>query len=483
MSIKKTSDSLYVIFVAAIASIGGFLFGFDTGIISGALPFLKQSWGGMSTGHLEWITTAAVLGALLGALLSARIVNIYGRKSILIFISIVFALGAVLSGAATGFLFLAISRVILGVAIGIASYVVPLYISEISPMKYRGALVSSFQLMIAVGIVTSYFTDLAIADELNPFSWRMMFYIGLYPALVLFVGALFLPETPRYLISNGYFEKGKMVLSRIESPKFAEQTFKQIKDDILIDKKQKSGFLNIFRKEFKFPIVIAIGIMFFQQFVGINTVIYYAPTIFLMAGFKGTFYALYATFGVGVINVIATLIFMFLIDKIGRRALYFMGLTGMFLSMLALGIFFLMHNLLGDVLPILTVSMVLIYVFFFAISIGPLGWLIISEIFPLRVRAQGMSLGAISNWLFNAVVTFTFLKLAWLLTFPGMELMGISGVPEPNPSGSFFVYAIIAFVGIIWGVKYIPETKGVSLEQIEKQLSNGKKPKEFLNTY
>ncbi|MGC9341518.1 MAG: sugar porter family MFS transporter [Bacteroidales bacterium] len=468
-----------VIIIAAVASTGGLLFGFDTGVISGALPFLRESWG-LTSGQQEWITTSALIGAVLGALSSGRLTDIFGRKKVIMVTSVIFALGAILTGAAPTPGFLAGSRIVLGIAIGISSFTVPLYISEISPTKIRGALVSSFQLMITIGILVSYFSDLAIADESNPFSWRWMFYVGVFPAIILFVGMLFLPETPRFLIGKGKDEKGRKILSKVEDPELVDIAIKRIKDDIEKDKLQATNWTEIFKPWLRTALFIAIGIMFVQQFVGINTIIYYAPTVFIIAGFGGAKAAIAATVSVGVVNVLSTVLSMFLIDKLGRRKLYFIGLTGMAVALAALGTFFLLKDSLGPSLKYITVGTVLIYIFFFAISLGPLGWLIISEIFPLKVRGLGMSIGSLSNWLFNAVVTFTFMKLAWAFTAPGMEIIN-EGVPEPdpNPAGSFFVYSIIAVIGIIWGLKYIPETKGITLEEIEDHWRQGKSPREL----
>lgn len=468
-----------VIIIAAVASTGGLLFGFDTGVISGALPFLRESWG-LTSGQQEWITTSALIGAVLGALSSGRLTDIFGRKKVIMVTSVIFALGAILTGAAPTPGFLAGSRIVLGIAIGISSFTVPLYISEISPTKIRGALVSSFQLMITIGILVSYFSDLAIADESNPFSWRWMFYVGVFPAIILFLGMLFLPETPRFLIGKGKDEKGRKILSKVEDPELVDVAIKRIKDDIEKDKLQATNWTEIFKPWLRTALFIAIGIMFVQQFVGINTIIYYAPTVFIIAGFGGAKAAIAATVSVGVVNVLSTVLSMFLIDKLGRRKLYFIGLTGMAVALAALGTFFLLKDSLGPSLKYITVGTVLIYIFFFAISLGPLGWLIISEIFPLKVRGLGMSIGSLSNWLFNAVVTFTFMKLAWAFTAPGMEIIN-EGVPEPdpNPAGSFFVYSIIAVIGIIWGLKYIPETKGITLEEIEDHWRQGKSPREL----
>lgn len=476
---ENKQNMTLVVVIAAVASTGGLLFGFDTGVISGALPFLKQSWG-LTDSQQEWITTSALIGAVLGALGSGRLTDIFGRKKVILVTSVIFALGSILTGAATSPAFLAGSRIVLGVAIGISSFTVPLYISEISPTKVRGALVSSFQLMITIGILVSYFSDLAFADESNPFSWRWMFYVGVFPALILLIGMLFLPETPRFLIGKGKEEAGRKILSKVEDPSIVEEAIQKIKDDIRKDKEQATDWKEIFKPWLRTALFIAIGIMFVQQFVGINTIIYYAPTVFIIAGFAGAKAAIAATVSVGVVNVLSTVVSMFLIDKLGRRKLYFIGLSGMAVSLAALGTFFIFKDSLGTSLKYITVGSILIYIFFFAISLGPLGWLIISEIFPLKVRGLGMSIGSLSNWLFNAIVTFTFLKLAWVFTAPGMEILNEGDkVASPNPGGAFFVYAVIAVLGIIWGIKYIPETKGVTLEQIEDHWREGKSPREL----
>ncbi len=479
---KVRQNKAIVIVIAAIASTGGLLFGFDTGVISGALPFLKQSWN-LTSGQQEWITTAALIGAVLGALLSGRLTDIFGRKKVILVAAVIFAAGSLLTGAASSPTFLALARIVLGIAIGVSSFTVPLYIAEISPTKTRGAMVSSFQLMITIGIVASYFSDLAFANELNDFSWRWMFYVGVFPAIILFVGMLFLPESPRFLLGKGKEAEGKRVLQMVEEPALFELAFEKLKEEIRFDKDTKASFKDIFRPHLRTALFIAIGIMFVQQFVGINTVIYYAPTIFIIAGFSGAKAAIAATVSVGIVNVLATIVAMFLIDKIGRRKLYFIGLVGMGVSLLSLGFFFLFKDSLGDNLRYITVALVLVYIIFFAISLGPLGWLIISEIFPLKVRGVGMSIGSLANWLFNAVVTFTFLKVAWAFTPAGLEIVNKTTdgtiTHDPNPAGAFFLYAAISIVGIIWGIRYIPETKGVTLEEIEEHWKQGKKPNEL----
>lgn len=525
MAQEKKYNKYLVVVIVAIASTGGLLFGFDTGVISGALPFLEQSWD-LTTEQQEWIVTALLIGAILGAMSSGRLTDIFGRKKIIIITSFIFAIGSLMAGASPSLGFLAVSRIVLGIAIGISSFTVPMYIAEISPTKIRGALVSSFQLMITIGILASYFSDQAFADEANPFSWRWMFYVGVIPAIILFVGMIFLPESPRWLMGAGRREEGIKVLRKVESPDLVEASIKRIDNEIKKEKEAVTNWTELFKPWMRNALIIAVGIMLVQQFVGINTIIYYAPTVFLIAGFEGARAAIAATIIVGVVNVLSTVVSMAVIDKVGRRKLYFIGLTGMAIALTALGFFFLNREGLGEGMRYMIVGSILVYIFFFAISLGPLGWLMISEVFPLKVRGLGMSIGSLSNWLFNALVAFTFLKIAWAFTGPGMEIVrekadaqlttdqtrvleqyeipagselnavvdvvSRDDIPaedmaaieaaydvKPNPAGSFFLYAAIAVLGIIWGLRYIPETKGVSLEEIEEHWRQGGKPSDI----
>ena len=206
---KSKRNKNLVVTIATIAATGGLLFGFDTGVISGAQNFLQDAGGwGISDSQLEWVTTAVLIGAVLGAALSGRITDILGRKTVIIIAAVIFAAGALFTGAASNISLLVTGRIVIGIAIGIASFSVPLYISEISPTKNRGALVTMNQLMITIGILVSYITDYLIANDANPYSWRWMFYVGFFPALILFIGMFFVPETPRWLIGKGKEEKG-----------------------------------------------------------------------------------------------------------------------------------------------------------------------------------------------------------------------------------------------------------------------------------
>ena len=473
----KQNKALVVI-IAAIAATGGLLFGFDTGVISGAIPFFQKAFA-ISDGWVEIITTAGLVGAVIGAMFSGRLADIIGRKKVILASAVIFAIGALWSGASQTALMLVFARLFLGVAIGVSSFAVPLYIAEISPTKTRGTLVSMFQLLITIGIMVSYLSDSMFAvpdgDPAYTSCWRPMFYVGVIPAIIMFVGMIFLPETPRWLISKGQEDKCREVLEKVEEPQLVEEVILKMKEDLQDDKKNKVSWTLIFKKWLRVPLFIAVGIMFVQQFTGINTIIYYSPKIFLMSGFADAQAAVWASVSVGVVNVAFTILSLFMIDRLGRRKLYFIGLTGMVVALVAMGTCFALQATLGDSIKWVTISLVWVYIAFFAISLGPLGWLIISEIFPLSVRGIGSSIGALSNWLFNGVVAFTFFKIVKGLTLPETSII-LKGEDLGNPAGAFYLYALVGIVGIIWGYFYIPETKNVTLEKIEEHWRQGKRP-------
>lgn len=449
----------FVAVVATIAATGGLLFGFDTGVISGALNFLKDGWQ-LSSSELEWLTSSVLVGAVIGAASSGRITDVFGRKRVVLTTAVIFGVGAIVTGLAPTFVTLALGRIVIGVAIGIASFTVPLYISEISPTKSRGALVSLNQLMITIGILASYISDYLIADDANLQSWRWMFLMGFFPAVVLLVGMFFLPETPRWLIGKQRFDEGLAILRKLEDPSLVDRAYEEIRNETLATNtsaSNQSHASDIWQPWLRRALFIGVGIMFFQQFTGINTIIYYSPVIFKMAGFVGNTESIVPAVIVGVVNVLFTVVSMLLIDRLGRRPIYFIGTAGMVLALVALGGAFFFQDLIGPSTKYLTVISILVYIMFFALSLGPLGWLILSEVFPLNVRGVGMSLGSLSNWLFNLIVAFTFLKLVNAL----------------SPAGAFWLYAAVGIVGLIWGYYFLPETKGRSLEQIEAHWRHG----------
>jgi SP family galactose:H+ symporter-like MFS transporter len=477
MSAASKYNKNLVIVIASIAATGGLLFGFDTGVISGAIPFL-QDYFVLTDSQVENVTALGLIGAVVGALVTGRITDYLGRKKVILASAFVFATGAIWTGFAPTVTQLMISRFYLGLAIGISSFSVPLYISEISPTKIRGWLVSMFQLLITVGILAAYLSDNAIADNNNLECWRPMLWVGVIPAIILFTGMIFMPETPRWLMNKGRDEQARKILDRIEDPTYIEASIMEMKKEMAIDSGQQ-GLRVIFKPWLRNALIIAVGIMFFQQFVGINTVIYYSPKIFLAAGFEGAEAAIAASVIVGAVNVLFTIVSLFVIDKLGRRKLYFIGVTGIFFALIGMG--------LGFILPgagkwFLVISM-LFYIAFFAISLGPLGWLMVTEVFPTKVRGLGASIGSLSNWGFNTLVVWTFYKMAHgIAGAKDVVIEAGQDVSELCPScvgGVFWIFAAVALFGLVWGYFYMPETKGVSLEQIEHHWREGGTPRKL----
>lgn len=264
----------HIIFlIATVVATGGLLFGFDTGVISGAIPFLQSDWG-IDNNDVEWITAAGLLGAMLGAVCCGRLSDIFGRRKIILVSAVIFAVGALWSGLATDLTSLVFSRLFLGIAIGVASFTVPLYIAEIAPAKSRGRLVSMFQLMVTIGILLSYMSDTFWADENKLDCWRWMFWAGVVPALVLLVGMCFVPETPRWLLSKGRLKECRKVLQKIEPENTVNDLIGQMEVEIEKDRNSAVGWRYLMQPWLRTPLMIAVCIMFFQQFVGINTVIY-----------------------------------------------------------------------------------------------------------------------------------------------------------------------------------------------------------------
>jgi MFS transporter, SP family, galactose:H+ symporter len=480
-----------VLLIAIIAATGGLLFGFDTGVISGALPFLKDNWA-LDDRSVALLTTGVLFGAVIGALFSGRLADRLGRKKMIIVNALIFAVGAVGCGYSSSIGTLIAMRVLVGIAIGITSYVVPMYIAEISPVAHRGMLVTLNQLMITIGLLASYIADYLFSNNADPGSWRAMFLVGTVPALVLLVGMFFLPETSRWLISKGRFKEGRKVLEQMEEQGLVDITFEEIRRDLEYGGRlagapggrlvgtvtrgvgaqtsgvgardvgaRATGWREVLQPWLRPALIITVGIFFFQQFSGVNTIIYYSPIIFKMAGITGNSASILPAIVIGIVNVAACFISVLYLDKVGRRRLYLIGISGMIPSLVLAGVCFFFRDRLGSSLIYLSVGSIVCFIFFINISLSPLGWLLISEIYPTSARSVGMSIGSLSHWGFNAIIAFTFLRMV-----NGLGL-----------AATFWVYAAVCVVGLVWGYYYIPETKGKSLEEIEEYWRAGGSPR------
>lgn len=445
----------FVFFVAGTAALAGLLFGYDTGVISGAILFIKDQFA-LTAGQEEVVVSAVLIGAVIGAALSGQLSDRFGRRKVIIVTAVIFALGSIGTALAPTVVFLIAGRIVIGLAIGVASFAAPLYISEVAPVNARGGLVSLNQLAITIGIVLSYVVDYSLAGHQ---SWRWMFGLGVLPAIILGGGMMFLPASPRWLISRGLGVKAKEVLRRIRGVDDVAQEMDAIQETL---EGGKGGWKELFEPWLRLPLFIGIFLGFFQQMAGINVVIYYAPTIFGFAGFPSASAAILATTGVGIVNVLMTVVAIRLVDRMGRRPLLAIGLAGMVVSLVALGFAFNMATLSGA-LKWIAVGSLMLYVASFAISLGPIFWLIIAEIFPLKVRGRAMSLATMLSWVFNLIIAMTFLTM----------------IQKVGRAGTFWMYGLISITGWFFCYFFVPETKGRSLEQIEEHWKKGGAPRDL----
>ena len=444
--VKKQKFTGFTLFVSIIAALGGLLFGYNTSAISGAILFLTKDFN-LSTIAQEVIISIILVGALIGACFGGILTDKIGRKKSLFITSVVFIIGTFIVMMAQTVTMLFIGRIILGLAVGVVSLAVPLYIAEMSDPSHRGALVSLNQLAITIGILLAYVVDYFYAPSGE---WRSMFGIAMIPAVLLFIGLFFIPETPSYLSIRGKKAKALKILKKIE----IDTTHSEVVVEKQSSKKGVS-WKQLLEKSVKPALFAGIGISVFQQITGINVVIYYAPRIFQLAGLESATSAILATMGVGTINFLMTIIALWIIDLVGRKPLLIVGLIGMTISLGVLGIGFLQAT---EATSIISIISLMSYVSFFAIGIGPVAWLIISEIYPMGIRGRAMGIAIFANWTCNYIVSLTFLNL---INFLGK-------------SGTFWFYAAVCLLGLWFVIKKIPETRGKELKEIQKYFKKAK---------
>lgn len=446
---------LYII--AIVASLGGLLSGFDTGVVSGALLYINETWQ-MSSWEQGWIVSAAIVGAVFGAAMNGSLSDIYGRKKIIVATGIIFAIGSLMCAYAVSPMWLIISRVVIGLAVGMVNFVVPLYLSEIAPQKIRGMLVSLFQLAITAGILFSYLINRIFANA--EFNWRWMLGAGLIPAIILLVGITFLGDTPRWLISKKRDKEAKEIFLKINPEDNAEAHIAEVRSTLDTPKNQKGS---AFKSWMLMPVMVGVGMMFMQICTGINTIIFYTTTIFKIAGFADNISAIYATIGIGAVNFLMTFVAIFFTDKWGRKPLLYLGLWGILFALTSLGAAFYFADILGDNLKWIAVGSVVVYITAFAMSLGPIGWIMVSEILPLQIRGVAMSLCTVANFGFNFIVVLSFLPL-------------IHSIGEAY---TFWIFSGITVLCLFFTYYLVPETKGISLEKIEKNWREGIPARQF----
>jgi sugar porter (SP) family MFS transporter len=457
MTTNKTfkQNSYFIYFIAMIGALGGLLFGFDTGVIAGALLFIQNTFP-LTTFLKEVMVSSVVVGALLSSLFSGRLADFFGRRAMLMFAAIAFIIGTLLATFAFNLFCIIAGRLIIGLAIGVSSYTVPLFISEMAPAKHRGALVLLNAITITSGQAAAFLVDYYFS---NTGAWRYMFAMGLIPATLLLIGMLFSPSTPRWLVLKGATDKARATLQKIRAVHNVEEELQAIRDSFSL-KKAHWGFL--FSKQVRPVLIIGLGLGILQQAVGINTVMYYGPTIFQHAGFQNASSQILATFGMGLVNTVMSIVGVFIVDKIGRRKLLLIGSSIAGISLLFVGYHFHAQTDAGW-LRWFALGGLVFYIAGYCLSVGSLFWLIIAEIYPLSVRSQAMSFVTAVQWAANFIVTMTFLSI----------------IQAIGPAYTLWLYAGMCVICFLFTYTFVPETSGVSLETIEQNLAQGKPSREL----
>jgi sugar porter (SP) family MFS transporter len=448
----------WMIGVGIVTFLAGLLFGYDQGVISGALPLLKEDLD-LSTFESEIITSWVTLGALFGALVAGGTADRIGRRWTAVGAGVMFALGALIEAVSPGAGLLTVGRVVTGLGVGFASVVAPLYAAEMAPKRLRGRFVSTYQLAITVGIFFAYLADDALTGSDR---WRLMFALAVIPGVALVVGFLVMPESARWLLKMGRRDNARESLVKVDGSEVADAELATLESDIAAEAKEgEASWGEVFSPALRRALWVGVGLATLQQVTGINAIIYYANEIFAEAGFttaeqqaKATLYA------VGAVNVLATFIAVVWVDRFGRRPLLLTGLVGMTVSLAAVGASFaaLENQPEGGTTSttvggIVTVLALVVFIASFAFSMGPIVWTLISEIYPNRVRGRAISVATAVNWLAAFLVAQFFLSI----------------VDAIGESTTFFVFAALCVVSFVFVWHLVPETKGRSLEEIQER--------------
>ena len=460
----ENTSLVYVIFISAVAAIGGFLFGFDSGVINGTVSALGNAFNSSSVAT-GFNVASVLLGCALGALAAGPLADKFGRRAIMIITAIIFAISAFGSGISESSAEFIFYRLFGGLGIGAASVLAPAYIAEVAPPALRGRLATLQQLAIVLGLFAAFLSNYLIADAagsaqnilmLDTAAWRWMFWAELVPAILFLVGVLFIPESPRYLVAQGKVADAKTVFSKISNDNVDAQ-ISDVKRSLHSDTKPSIRDLFIDGSKKVHPIVwVGVALSVFQQFVGINVVFYYGSELWQAAGFDES-QSLFINVLAGITNIVSTFIAIALVDKVGRKPLLLVGSIGMFISLSALTYIFGSAGLdeagklaLSDNMGTFALIMANLFVVFFGLSWGPIVWVLLGEMFNNRIRGAALAVAASAQWIANFAIT---------MTFPIM-------LANIGLAGAYGFYALSAFISIFFVVKYIKETRGKTLESM-----------------
>jgi sugar porter (SP) family MFS transporter len=446
----------FVYFAVGVAALGGLLFGYDTGVISGAILFITKQFS-LSATMEEMVVSSVLVGAVVGATVGGALTGRFGRRTMIILAGIIFTVSAVGTALAPTVGWLIAARVAsgIGIGIGIASFISPMYIAELVPSKVRGSLVAVNMLAITTGIVVAYLVDYAFSGSRG---WRYMFGLAAIPSIALVIGMWRLPDSPRWLISKSKVDQARQILQRARTVSDVSPEIQDIQKSM--EQQGAGGMKGLFQPALRMPMIVGLGLAVFQQITGINTVIYYAPTIFKFAGISAAGPAILAGAALTMVMWLFHVLAIFLLDRVGRRPLLLIGVAGQVVGLAILGAAFHFPQLAGFK-SYVAIGGLVIYVACFAFGLGPIFWLLISEIYPLKVRGTAMSAVTVTNWALNLVVAVTFLTLVGVL----------------GHAGTFWLYGVIAIGAWVFIYLLVPETKGKTLEQVEEHWRSGTSPR------
>ena len=440
-------NSVFIWKVSLIAGLGGILYGFDMGIIAAALIFVRETFS-LSTQMEELVVSVVLIGAMLGAVAGGVFADRAGRRATLVWGGVLFIAGSILAPLSPSFGVLIVARTLLGIAIGFTSVTAPVYVSELAPPQSRGMLIGLYQFALTAGIALA---DLVGYWQAGAHAWRMMFGIGAIPALFFLFLVLTVPESPRWLMAHGKSKEAEAILSSYTDEAGASLLLAEIRASLRVKVEKRWGAL--WTPTVRKALFIAVGFTVLQQVTGINTIIYYGPQIFSLAGIGSNKSAIFATLLVAIVNVLATINALALVDRVGRKPLLYWGVGGMTLSLFVLSWSFHNQASLASSLGIIATACLMVYITCFAFSMGPIAWIIVAEVFPLRLRGRGVAAATLGSGASNFIVSLTFLSL----------------IKAAGNSMTFSIYAAFCIVTLFFVRFVMPETKGCELESISAE--------------
>jgi sugar porter (SP) family MFS transporter len=455
---KKISSA----FIYFFGSFGGILFGYDIGVMTGALPFLQNDWGLAGTASLiGWITSSVMFGAIFGGALAGQLSDKLGRRKMILLSALIFVVGSILSGLAPhdGSLYLIAVRVLLGLAVGAASALVPAYMSEMSPARLRGRLSGINQTMIVSGMLLSYVVDFLLKDMPETIAWRLMLSLAAVPAIILFLGVLRLPESPRFLVRHGKVEEARQVLGFIREKNEVDAELRDIQETAQEETAAaaNTSLSTLLSDKYRYLVTAGVGVAAFQQFQGANAIFYYIPLIVEQATGQAASSQLMWPIIQGILLVLGSLVFLAIADRFKRRTLLTLGGTVMGLSFILPAV---INSIVPDTDPMMIVGFLCVYVAFYSFTWAPLTWVIVGEIFPLAIRGRASGMASSFNWIGSFLVG---------LLFPIMTA-------SISQAAVFAIFGCICLLGVAFIRNCVPETRGATLEEIEAAgIAHGKK--------